>query len=82
MSDNFPVTLTSAFTAIGFATPTALPKLDPDPHCALHKCLFLLVTAINCRRNDAGTAHGRPDLLRKTFTMRPAEAVLSLVQPR
>jgi hypothetical protein len=41
VSDNFQVTL-SAFTAVGFAIPTALPKLDPDPHRAVHQCLFLL----------------------------------------
>jgi hypothetical protein len=44
MTDNFPVTLTSAFTAVGFPTPTELPKLDPDPHRAVHQCLFHNVT--------------------------------------
>lgn len=63
---NFPVTLTSAFTAIGMATPTELPKLDPDPHRAMHQCLFLLATAVNRLRNDAGTGHGRPGPPRKT----------------
>jgi hypothetical protein len=75
-SDNFPVTLTSAFTAVGFATPTALPKLDPDPHRAVHQCLFLLATAINRLRNDAGTGHGRPGPPRKTMALSPAEARL------
>lgn len=76
VSDNFPVTLTSAFTAIGMATPTELPKLDPDPHRAVHQCLFLLATAVNRLRNDAGTGHGKPDPPRKTAALRPAEARL------
>ncbi|WP_235892854.1 abortive infection family protein [Mycolicibacterium hodleri] len=76
VSDNFPVTLTSAFTAIGMATPTELPKLDPDPHRAVHQCLFLLATAVNRLRNDAGTGHGKPDPPRKTAALSPAEARL------
>lgn len=76
VSDNFPVTLTSAFTAVGMATPTELPKLDPDPHRAVHQCLFLLATAINRLRNDAGTGHGKPDPPRKTAALSPAEARL------
>ncbi len=76
VSDNFPVTLTSAFTAIGMATPTELPKLDPDPHRAVHQCLFLLATAVNRLRNDAGTGHGNPDPPRKTAALSPAEARL------
>lgn len=61
VSGNFPVTLTSASTAIGMATPTELPKLVPDPHRAVHQCLFLLATAVNRLRNDAGSGHGHPD---------------------
>lgn len=76
VSDNFPVTLTSAFTAIGMATPTELPKLDPDPHRAVDQCLFLLATAVNRLRNDAGTGHGKPDPPRKTAALSPAEARL------
>ena len=76
VSGNFPVTLTSAFTAIGMATPTELPKLDPDPHRAVHQCLFLLATAVNRLRNDAGTGHGRPDPPRKTSALTPAEGRL------
>jgi hypothetical protein len=76
VSGNFPVTLTSAFTAIGMATPTELPKLDPDPHRAVHQCLFLLATAVNRLRNDAGTGHGRPGPPRKTTELSPAEARL------
>ena len=76
VSDNFPVTLTRAFTAIGMATPTELPKLDPDPHRAVHQCLFLLATAVNRLRNDAGTGHGRPGSPRKTTELNAAEARL------
>ncbi|KMO75698.1 MULTISPECIES: abortive infection family protein [Mycobacteriaceae] len=76
VSGNFPVTLTSAFTAIGMATPTELPKLDPDPHRAVHQCLFLLATAVNRLRNDAGTGHGRPGPPRKTTELSAAEARL------
>lgn len=76
VSGNFPVTLTSAFTAIGMATPTELPKLDPDPHRAVHQCLFLLATAVNRLRNDAGSGHGRPGPPRKTTELKPAEARL------
>lgn len=76
VSGNFPVTLTSAFTAIGMAVPTELPKLDPDPHRAVHQCLFLLATAVNRLRNDAGTGHGRPGPPRKTTELNPAEARL------
>jgi hypothetical protein len=76
VTDNFPVTLTSAFTAIGFATPTSVPKLDPDPHRAVQQCLFLLGIAINRLRNDAGTGHGRPGQPRKTSPLSPAEARL------
>lgn len=76
VSDNFPVTLTGAFTAIGMATPTELPKLDTDPHRAVHQCLFLLAIAVNRLRNDAGTGHGRPGQPRKTTALNPAEARL------
>jgi hypothetical protein len=76
VSDNFPVTLTSAFFAIGMATPTDLPKLDPDPHRAVHQCLFLLATAVNRLRHDAGTGHGRPGPPRKTTELSAAEARL------
>lgn len=76
VSGNFPVTLTSAFTAVGMATPTELPKLDPDPHRAVHQCLFLLATAVNRLRNDAGTGHGRPGPPRETAELTPAEARL------
>lgn len=76
VSGSFPVTLSSAFTAINMASPTELPKLDPDPHRAVHQCLFLLATAVNRLRNDAGTGHGRPGQPRKTTALTPAEARL------
>jgi hypothetical protein len=76
VSDNFPVTLTNAFTAIGMAIPTELPKLDSDPHRAVQRCLFLLATAINRLRNDAGTGHRKPDPPRKTDALSANEAHL------
>lgn len=76
VSGSFPVTLTSAFTAIGMAIPTELPKLDSDPHRAVHQCLFLLATAVNRLRNDAGTGHGRPGPPRKTTALNPSDARL------
>ena len=60
--------------------PAELPKLDPDPHravqCSAVQCIFLLATAVNRLRNDAGTGHGRPGPPRKTSELSAAEARL------
>jgi hypothetical protein len=42
----------------------------------VHQCLFLLATAVNRLRNDAGTGHGRPGPPHKTSALTPAEARL------
>lgn len=70
---SFPVTLASAFTAVGFAVgPRA--DLDADPHRAVQQCLFLLATQVNRLRNDAGTGHGRPSGPRRTQSLTAAES--------
>lgn len=76
VSQNFPMTLAAAFDAVGLAIPTAKPPaFDQDPHRAVQQCLFLLATAVNRLRNDAGgTGHGRPGQPRKTTALSPAEA--------
>lgn len=77
VSQNFPMTLASAFDAVDLAIPTVtLSDFDQDPHRAVHQCLFLLSTAVNRLRNDAGTGHGRPGQPRKTTALTPAEARL------
>lgn len=70
---SFPVTLAGAFTAVGFAVPPQV-QLDNDPHRQVQQCLFLLGTAVNRLRNQAGTGHGRPS--QPGSAMRPAEARL------
>ncbi|MFI2754186.1 abortive infection family protein [Cellulomonas sp. P22] len=70
---NFPVTLASAFTTVGYAVPGRV-ELDPDPHKAVQQCLFLLATRVNQLRNDVGTGHGHPSGPRKTQPLSPAEA--------
>jgi hypothetical protein len=72
---SFPVTLAAAFTAVGFAVPPQV-ALDNDPHREVQQCLFLLGTAVNKLRNDAGTGHGRPGHPRKTRALTSAEARL------
>ncbi|EHB55122.1 hypothetical protein MycrhDRAFT_2316 [Mycolicibacterium rhodesiae JS60] len=77
VSQNFPMTLATAFDAVDLAIPTVtLSQFDQDPHRAVHQCLFLLATAVNRLRNDAGTGHGRPGPPRKTTDLTPAEARL------
>lgn len=77
VSQNFPMTLAAAFDAVDLAIPTVtLSDFDQDPHRAVHQCLFLLATAVNRLRNDAGTGHGRPDPPRKTSALTPAEGRL------
>jgi hypothetical protein len=71
------MTLAAAFDAVDLAIPTVtLSDFDQDPHRAVHQCLFLLSTAVNRLRNDAGTGHGRPGQPRKTTALTPAEARL------
>ncbi len=70
---SFPVTLAGAFTAVGFAVPPQV-RLDNDPHRQVQQCLFLLGTAVNRLRNEAGTGHGRPS--HPGSVVRPAEARL------
>jgi len=72
---SFPVTLAQAFTLLGFAVPTKV-DLNSDPHRAVQECLFLLGTAVNRLRNDAGDGHGRPGPPRKTQLLTPAEGRL------
>lgn len=72
---SFPVTLASAFVAVGLAVPGDV-KLDPDPHRAVQKCLFLLGKEVNRLRNEAGTGHGKPHGPTKTAALTPAEARL------
>jgi hypothetical protein len=76
-SANFPVTLAAAFDALNLAMPTQAPALDPDPKRAVQQCLFMLATAINRLRNDAGTGHGRPGNPRKTASLSRADARLT-----
>jgi hypothetical protein len=77
VSQNFPMTLAAAFDALGLSIPTVtLSGFDQDPHRAVHQCLFLLATAVNRLRNDAGTGHGRPGPPHKTSALTPAEARL------
>lgn len=72
---SFPVTLANAFTTLGFSVPGSV-QLNSDPHQAVRECLFLLGTAVNRLRNDAGAGHGRPGPPRKTQPLTPAEARL------
>ncbi|MCA2243358.1 MULTISPECIES: abortive infection family protein [Mycobacteriaceae] len=72
---SFPVTLANAFTALGLAVGPDV-KLDDDPHRAVQQCLFLLGTAVNRLRNEAGTGHGKPGPPTKTAPLTPAEARL------
>ncbi|WP_346832045.1 abortive infection family protein [Mycolicibacterium poriferae] len=44
--------------------------------CSAVQCIFLLATAVNRLRNDAGTGHGRPGPPRKTSELSAAEARL------
>jgi hypothetical protein len=75
---SFPVTLASAFSALGLTVaPQAIASsLDPDPHKAVQQCIFQLGCAVNRLRNEAGTGHGRPGLPQKTAPLTPAEARL------
>jgi hypothetical protein len=72
---SFPVTLANAFTTLVMAVGPSV-KLDDDPHRALQQCLFLLGTAVNRLRNEAGTGHGKPGPPTKTTPLAPAEARL------
>lgn len=72
---SFPVTLANAFTALGLSVPGTVP-LNTDPHKAVQECLFLLGTAVNRLRNDAGSGHGQPGPPRKTQPLTPAQARL------
>ncbi|ORX13139.1 MULTISPECIES: abortive infection family protein [Mycolicibacterium] len=72
---SFPVTLANAFTTLGLEVGPNV-QLDRDPHRAVQQCLFLLGTAVNRLRNDAGTGHGKPGPPTKTTPLTPAEARL------
>lgn len=73
----FPVTMAQAFSALDLTiAPDLTNSLDPDPRRRVHQALFLLATAVNQLRNDAGTGHGRPTAPRKSSPLSAADSRL------